>query len=140
MNEREPTKEPSFDLHWGKEVLRCTPKNTKAYLYENEEYDHLFYITEETETGYLGYHFYRKIVGEHFDMIIKKMINDGYDVYSMDEISEEDLEAYHKACGKEPETHEVSQRGENKIAFLKYILEKELLVADDFNGSSELYI
>jgi hypothetical protein len=75
MNEREPTKEPSFDLH-----------------------------------------------------------------YSMDEISEEDLEAYHKACGKELETHEVSQRGENKIAFLKCILEKELLVADDFNGSSELYI
>lgn len=140
MYEREPTKEPRFTINTGEEKITCTPSNTHAYLYEDEQYDHLYYIKEETETGYLGYHIFRQLMGAQFDIIIKRMINDGYEVYSVDEISEEDLEAYYKACGKPPETHEVSQRGENKIAFLKYILEKELLVADDFDGNSELYI
>ncbi len=140
MMEREPTKEPKFFLDLGERKLECRPENTLGFLYEEPKFDHIFFITENHEETMNGFFIFRATLGPKFNDVIHYMINNGYSVENMEEMSENDLNAYYKTFGRELETHEVTQRGENKIAFLKYILEHEFMTAEDFDGNSELYI
>ncbi len=140
MYEREPTKDPHFFIDIGEKKLECRPENTLGFLYEDEKYDHLFFVVENEEETMQGFFLFRATLGSEFDNIIKYMINNGYEVENCEELTENDYNAYINAFGAELPTQEVTQRGENKIAFLKYILDQELLIADDFNGNSELYI
>jgi hypothetical protein len=137
MNEREPTKEPSFTINTGEEKIICTPSNTHAYLYEDEQYDHLYYIKEETDTGYLGYHIFRQLMGAQFDIIIKKMINEGYEVYSVDEINEEDLMAYRRFTGEpDPDSlikyRELGPTLDRKVANWGKFLQTVEVTVEDF--------
>lgn len=140
MYEREPTKDPHFFIDIGEKKLECRPENTLGFLYEENKYDHIFFIVENEEETMQGFFIFRATLGPKFDEVIYYMINNGYEVENCEELTENDYNAYIGAFGAELPTHEVSQRGENKIAFLKYILDQELLIADDFNGNSELFI
>ena len=140
MGKEQEPQSPKFVIDTGKEKLICTPENTMAFLYEDEQYDHLFYIASQTEDSWQGYHIFRHVLGEQFNALVMRMINEGYAVNNEDEITETDLDAYNRSKPKELEVHEVSQRGENKIAFLGYLLVNEYLTADDFNGENEMYI
>jgi len=138
-HEREP-QSYAFSLEIGNERFICTSENTFGYLYTNTDYDHIFIKTNEDDGTMYGFHIFRHVMGDQFDKMIKKMIKNGFEVYSEDEPNEVDMEAYRRSKPAELETHEVSQRGENKIAFLGYLLVNEHLTADDFKGDNELYI
>ncbi len=140
MIEREPTKEPRFWLNIGETNLECTPANTLAYLHQDPKHDYLFYIIEQDEDTMNGHHIFRSQLKEQFDKVLSRMERDGYNIIDEEDLVDGDLRAYYRAHPEEYPTHEVTQRGENKIAFLKYILDQELLIADDFNGNSELFI
>lgn len=137
--EREP-QSYAFSLEIGNQRFICTAENTFGYLYTNTEYDHVFIKTNEDNGSMYGFHIFRHLMGDQFDKMIKKMIKNGFEVYSEDEPSEVDMEAYNKSKPAELETHEVSQRGECKINFLRYLLENDLLTDEDFHGNNELFI
>lgn len=147
MGNKEPKhgKEPKqefFVLKMGEQRLICTPENTVGFLYENTEYDHIFYITEEDDEAYKGFHIFRSVLGEHFDKLVKKMIEKGYVVTNEEEISEGDLIAYKKAHNiiDEPKLHELTPREEKHYRFLEYLIEHDLLTDEDFHGTGELFI
>ena len=136
MSEKEPQL-PYFSLDIGTEILICTPENTLAYLYEDNRYDHIFYMTRQEEDRMMGYRIFRHLMPEQFDRVVMKMINDGYVVSNEEEIDEVDLDAYKNSLPKDPE---ISPRQQRLVDFLAYILDKEHLTAEDFNGKGELYI
>ena len=96
MSEKEPQL-PHFSLDIGTEILICTPDNTFAYLYEDNRYDYIFYMTRQEEDRMMGYRIFRHLMPEQFDRVVMKMINDGYVVSNEEEISEDDLCAYKKS-------------------------------------------
>ena len=62
--EKEP-RTPSFILDTGKEKLICTPDNTMAFLYEDEKYDHIFYIVNQDEDTMHGFHIFRHLMPDN---------------------------------------------------------------------------
>ncbi len=96
MSEREPEL-PKFILNIGEEKVVCTPENTLAFLYEDEKYDHIFYVIEESDDGMRGYHIFRHLMKNDFDILVRRMIDGGYAVNNEEEISESDLCAYKKS-------------------------------------------
>ena len=140
--ENEKPKYAKFYLEAGDENLECVPENTYCFLYEDTKYDHIYHKIEETEDGYIGYYIWREMLGEQFDVLAKYMIDAGYVVDNCDELDKTDMEAYYRAYPDEislPQ-RELTPRQERTVSFLAYILEKERLTADDFNGSNDLHI
>lgn len=140
--ENEKPKYAKFYLEAGNENLECVPENTYCFLYEDTKYDHIYHKIEDTEDGYIGYYIWREMLGEQFDVLAKYMIDAGYVVDNCDELDKTDMEAYYRAYPDEislPQ-RELTPRQERTVSFLAYILEKERLTADDFNGSNDLHI
>ena len=96
MYEREP-ETPKFILNIGEEKIVCTPENTLAFLYEEEKYDHIFYIVSQEEDTMHGFHIFRHLMPENFDILVRRMIDGGYTVSNEEEISDGDLCAYKKS-------------------------------------------
>lgn len=144
--EKEP-KEPKtkFYLNLNNERRECLPEDTMAFLPENEEHHYIFLVDSETEDGYTGRYVWRDFIqegGSAFDDMIKFMMAKGYVVESIDELDEVDMKAYlasHPDKISLPQ-RELTPRQERTVNFLAYILEKERLTADDFNGSNDLHI
>lgn len=130
--EREPQEPYAFIIESGDERLVCTPENTRAFLYENEKQDHLFYITGEDENTYYGFPIYRKHLPTTFDEVIKKMIQHGFLVENCDEMSESDWQNYYNVYPEDrplpyPETewgNTKQIKAENWGAFLAHIMEQ----------------
>ncbi len=140
--EQEPPKYAKFYLDANGEKLECVPENTFCFLYEDTDFDHIFYVVEETEDGYNGFHFWREMLGDRFDALAKYMIDAGYRVENEDELQECDKQAYFRSYPDKislPQ-NELTPRQENRVKFLAYLLEKERLTADEFSGSGELHI
>jgi len=115
------------------EKIYCTPANSTAYLHEDPKYDHLFYRIGENEDGnQMGYYFWRSFVGGNFDLMIKYMINNGYEVENCIGISDGDYQQWLLSHDVELPTVELTDRQENELAFVRYLLDKELLTAQDF--------
>ena len=110
MNHEREKEIPHFDLDTGKERLICTPENTLAFLYENSEYDHIFYIKSQEEDTMHGFHIFRHLLGDNFDQLVMKMINEGYAVSNEEEITKSDFEAYKKSL---PDYYELPDPEEN---------------------------
>lgn len=130
-HEREP--QPyAFVIENGEQKLICTPDNTRAYLYEDSKKDHLFHILGETEESYWGIPIYRKHLGDQFDKVVKKMINNGFLVENTEEMTESDWENYYKAYPEDrPLPHPEENWGntkhmkaENWGGFLAHIMEQ----------------
>ena len=81
MIEQEPPKYAKFYLDANGEKLECVPENTFCFLYEDTDFDHIFYVVEETEDGYNGFHFWREMLGDRFDALAKYMIDAGYHIF-----------------------------------------------------------
>lgn len=94
--EREP-QDPKFYIDIGEHKLECTPENTFAYLYDDDKYDHVFIKTREDEEVMHGYHLFRHVIGDKFDALIIRMIQDGFMVNSEEEMTETDLNAYKRS-------------------------------------------
>lgn len=143
MGEKE-YRQQYFSIDLGKETIICTPDNTRAYLYENPEYDHLFYIKSEDDEGYYGYPLYRKHLGLQFDKVVKKMIKNGYEVTNEEAMTDLDWHNYYNAHPEkipEPKTHELTPGEEKHYRFLEYLVEHNLLTDEDFrDGNGELFI
>lgn len=98
MNKEPKPELPKFILNIGEEKIVCTPENTLAFLYEENKYDHIFYVTQKDEEDNLhGYHIFRHLVPEGFDILIKRMIDGGYAVSNEEDITENDLAAFKKS-------------------------------------------
>jgi hypothetical protein len=110
MSEFERKELPSFILNIGTEKLVCTPENTMGFLYENEDYDHIFYIISQEDDNMRGYHIFRHLLGNDFDILVRRMIDGGYVVENEEEISEADLCAYTKSL---PDYYELKDPEEN---------------------------
>ena len=123
------------------EKIYCTPANSTAYLHEDPQYDHLFYRIGENEDGnQMGYYFWRSFVGDNFDLMIKYMINNGYEVENCIGVSDGDYQQWLLSHDVELPTVELTDKQEAKVAWLGYMLKHELLVADDFSGKGDLEI
>lgn len=139
--EKEP-KQQFFNLTINQESYVCTPENTEAYLYEDSKYDHIFHAIQDNEEGRFGFYLFRKHLSG-FDALVKRMINNGYEVVSENEPSENDLQNYFKNHPEdipELETHELTPREEKHYRFLEFLIENDLLTDEDFIGDGELYI
>ena len=102
---------PSFILRIGEDKVECTPENTLGFLYEQQEFDHIFYVTQRNEDDTLhGFHIFRHLLGENFDILLKRMIDGGYAVSNEEEITESDLSAYKKSL---PDYYELKDPEEN---------------------------
>ena len=129
--EREP-KSYAFSLEIGNERFICTAENTFGYLYTNTEYDHVFIKTNEDDGTMYGFHIFRHLMGDQFDKMLKKMIKNGFEVFSEEEPSEADLDAYQRSIPKEftvpyPETewgNTKQMQAEHWGKFVAYILEQ----------------
>lgn len=131
---------PKFLLDIGEEKVVCTPENTIGSLYENEEHDYIFYITEETDEAVYGYYIFRHLLGKDFDILVKRMIEAGFAIESKNQISEQDYKAYLASLPVEPTLAEITERQQHHIDFLHYLLEKELIIDEEFYWDGELYI
>ena len=142
MENEKPERYAKFYLDANGEKLECVPENTFCFLYEDTDFDHIFYVVEETEDGYNGFHFWREMLGDRFDALAKYMIDAGYRVENEDELQECDKQAYFRSYPDKislPQ-NELTPRQENRVKFLAYLLEKERLTADEFSGTGELHI
>lgn len=110
MNFEREKEIPHFVLDTGKERLICTPENTLAFLYEEEKYDHIFYIVSQEEDTMRGFHIFRHLIPENFDILVRRMIDGGYAVSNEEEISADDLCAYKKSL---PDYYELPDPEEN---------------------------
>ncbi len=135
-------KEPrpkSFWLEIGGQRLICTPENTQAYLYEDPTFDHIFHITSVTRDGIMnGYHIWRPMLGnEGFDNLVKFMINNQYEVESLDEPDDNDKQAFVNKYG-EPEKPkliepvELTPRQDLFVRRMGEFLQKITVTAEDF--------
>jgi len=142
MNHERQPEIPKFILNIGEEKVVCTPENTLAFLYEDNKYDHIFYVTQkDEEDNMIGYHIFRHLMPQNFDILVRRMIDGGYVVSNEDEISESDLCSYMKSLPVEAHYQDLTERQEARVAFLGHLLATDQLTIKDFeDGNSELYI
>lgn len=139
--EREP-EIPKFVLNLGEEKVVCTPENTLAFLYEEEKYDHIFYIVSQEEDTMRGFHIFRHLMPENFDILVRRMIDGGYAVSNEEEISADDLCAYKKSLPdyyelKDPEENWGSTKREQARKWGQFVAHLAEQIA---NGKAELDI
>lgn len=121
--------------------LDCHPGNTSAYLYEDQQFDHLFYQTGENEHGLTGYHIWREMLEDGFDNVAKYMIKNGYEVDSLIAPDPTDLEAYYQRYpNKLIKEKELTPRQERLVGFMSYLLNNGHFDPDTFNHQGEIYI
>lgn len=139
---KEPKRElPKFILNIGEDKVVCTPENTLAFLYEDNKYDHIFYVTQkDEEDNMIGYHIFRHLMPQNFDILVRRMIDGGYAVSNEDEISESDLCSYMKSLPVEAHYQDLTERQEAKVAFLGHLLASDQLTVADFEKDGELQI
>lgn len=134
MSEKEPPKYAKFHLEANGERLECVPENTFAFLYEDTRFDHIFYVTQETEEGFNGFYFWREMLGDRFDDLAKYMIDAGFSVENENELQECDRNAYFRSYPDKitlPQ-RELTPRQDGRVKWLGYLLTNELLTAEDF--------
>lgn len=133
--EREP-QDPSFYIEiYGKE-LYCTPENTRGYLYEDDRFDHIFYITKRYKNGDMGgYRIWREMLGEGFDFTARYMITNGFMVESLDEPDTMDREAYFK-CYPPVCCHELSVQEEAFVCNYGRFLQYLVVTVEDFTDGA----
>lgn len=132
MGKEQEPKGYAFSLEINGNRFICTPDNTYGYLYQNTDYDHVFIKTGEDEGSMYGYHIFRHLMGDQFDKMLKKMIKNGFEVFSEEEPSEADLDAYQRSIPKEftvpyPDTewgNTKQMKAENWGKFAAYLLEQ----------------
>ena len=132
MNHERQPEIPKFILNIGEEKLICTPENTLAFLYEDNKYDHVFYVTYQDDEAMHGYHIFRHLLPEDFDNLVMRMIQGGFAVTNEDEITETDLTAFKKSQPdyyelKDPDTewgNTKQMQAENWGKFAAYLLEQ----------------
>ena len=134
MENEQPEKYAKFHLEANGQRLECVPENTFAFLYEDTRFDHIFYVTQETEEGFNGFYFWREMLGDRFDDLAKYMIDAGYRVENEDELQECDKQAYYRTYPEQIKlpTYELTPRQDGRVKWLGYLLTNELLTAEDF--------
>ena len=141
--ENEPREQPNFKIDNFGEILDCTPENTYAYLYEDPDHDHIYFVKEETDDGLFGYHIFRHSI-KNFDNLISFMDSNEFTIFADKDFTEDDQRAFDRSTSaklaNEYQNRELTEHQKHKLEFLHYILEKELLIDDDFKGKGDLYI
>lgn len=137
---KQPERKPEMVINIGNQRLVCTPENTLAYLYEDQRFDHLFYVTEDNGKGELsGYHLWRTMLDDMFDDAIHHMIATGYTVESLLEPDDCDRQAFFNKFKDEPlepieliQPQELTPRQEAFVARHGEFLQTIIVTAEDF--------
>jgi hypothetical protein len=148
MGNKEPKPKKTFWLELGNKRIICTPDNTKAYLFEDPTFDHLFHITSVENNGNMnGFYIFRPMLGdEAFDNLVRHMIHHEFEVESLTEPDANDKQVYISKYGepqpplKMLESHDITPRQEHIVEFMHYLLENEKLAIEDFDGEGEVII
>lgn len=128
----------------GDDKFELLPTNTAAVIHP-EEYEAYDCIIHVPETG-PALAIFRENISNGFDDLIETMLHTGFDVAVDDTPSSFSKEIYLNIFGRDPQhktdivESNLTQRQERRVKFLRYILQKELLVPKDFDGDGELYI
>lgn len=129
-NHERPGEGARFSFSIGGREFNCDASNTNAYLHDEQpQYDHL-YIRDA------GYLFRRQMT--NFDAIAEFMENNGYHVNRATGATMQDFQAYHKIFGYDPipPLDELTPRREKQVQFAKYLLDQEIVNAEDFDGDT----
>jgi len=124
-----------FYLDYEGKKMECVPENTEAYLYEEPEFDHLFYVIEETEEYRKGFRIWREMLGERFDLVAKYMVDAGFTVESLDEVAQEDADSYYQSYPDKIKlpTYEIGPSLDKKVANWGKFLQTVEITVEDFN-------
>lgn len=137
MNHERQPEIPKFILNIGEEKVVCTPENTLAFLYEDNKYDHIFYVTQkDEEDNMIGYHIFRHLMPQNFDILVRRMIDGGYVVSNEEEISESDLCSYMKSLPVEAHYQDLTERQEAHVKYLGHLLASDYLTPKDFDDGA----
>lgn len=142
MSENEPTRKP-LRLEIDGVEYECSPEDTigLVHLEEYEYYDSVLHVAEGGEPVVI----FRESL-EDFDDLLETMMHKGFSVAMQDEPSDLDRQLYLNTFGRDPAHRttlvekELTPRQKKTVKFLRYILKKEHLKPEDFEGSGELFI
>jgi hypothetical protein len=139
MGNKEPKPKKTFWLELGNKRIICTPDNTKAYLFEDPTFDHLFHITSVENNGNMnGFYIFRPMLGdEAFDNLVRHMIHHEFEVESLTEPDANDKQVYISKYG-EPckpkllEPVELTPRQDEYVRNMGRFLQEITVTAEDF--------
>jgi len=141
--ESEPKSE-KFHLEINGKTFECTNIDTLAVI-QTEEYKDYDYILHRTSAGEPIIVF-RETIANDFDNVIELMLHNDFVVYSQEEPTELDKQAYLSTFGRDPahktilSERELTPRQKKKVEFLRYLLNSDGLTPIDFNGEGDLYL
>jgi hypothetical protein len=139
-HEQNPERQCSFWLELGGRRLNCTPENTDAYLYEDQTFDHIFHTINLDQQGNRnGFYIFRPMLDdETFDNLVRHMINNGFDVESLNEPDETDRRVYVSKYGEPApppqllKPVELTARQERYIRHHGLFLQNTVVTVEDF--------
>lgn len=146
--ERQPNPEHQFSLQFeGGSTLHCNPSNTMIFLHSIDSYaDHFWIVTnDDPEDEQTGIPVWRPQV-ENFDEMVKKLERYSYTFIRSDRLTEVDREMYNRFIERYPHfapkltEYDLTQRQEKLAWFVAYLLHKEYLTVEDFEGEGELFL
>lgn len=155
----EPRREPQrYYIEFENQQFELGPDNTLIYVHaKDKKYDHIYVQFPDDEDGQQRGHYIWRIdpkYSHQFEMMCSNLIALNVTMVTQNDVSEFDLKQWslrfqnttrqpENAPEKkidEPEYKELTQRQERLIQFLAYALEKEHIVATDFDGEGDLYL
>ncbi len=161
MNEFQPNEEneeqesiPKFYIETPNGIrFECTPENTIAFVFSEEPQYNGIFIHEEDKNGEVTGNCFWEESFPNFDQLIEWMLGYEYQVIKTDKAGEPIKEAYRQQHNRpeaseefvatvvdnDPDKHLTPRQG-RRVDFLGYILEHDLLTADDFYSEDDSII
>lgn len=135
--EPKPEKQRTFWLEIGNRRINCTPENTSAYLYQDPTFDHIFHTLNLDEHGNRnGFYIFRPMLGDQgFDNLVRHMINNDFEVESLNEPDANDRQIYVSKYGepcKPIEPVELTPRQDEYCRNMGRFLQEITVTAEDF--------
>lgn len=157
--ERQPFRGFRIEFESGEKLI-CHKNNTAAYIHKREPSgDHIFvFDTEEdgTISTDKGKYVFREQIAGFYDTVDKMRAN-GWNVYDLNKMSDSDRESFilfkrlsaEKALAREQQMRDMNDkldesgltpRQELRPGFLRFLLDKDLLLPEHFEGEGDLWI
>jgi hypothetical protein len=126
--------------------LDCNPTNTMLFLHSEEPLgDHIFVFNTDEDDNPDGNPVFRAQL-TNFDEVVAMMRRNGYQIVEGDYLTDGDRKMYNMFLAANPNhipklpESPLTERQERLAWFVAYLLHKEHLTAEDFDGEGDLFI
>lgn len=126
--------------------LECSPKNTILFLHSKEPLgDHIFVFNSEEDEAPDGNPVFRAQL-TNFDEVVQMMERNSYTIVRAEYLSDSDRKMYEMFLAANPNCvpklpeSPLTERQERLAWFVAYLLHKEYLTVEDFDGEGDLYL